>query len=48
MKSVRAGLLRRAAGPRMQACPLPAGSAPRFRLRLWRSFTAVRAKLSVK
>jgi hypothetical protein len=48
MKPIRAGLLRRIAGPWMRACPRPAGSAPRFRMPLWRSFTAVRARLAVK
>jgi hypothetical protein len=48
MKFNPVDLLRRVGGPRMQACPRPADSAPRFRLPLWRSFTAVRAKLSVK
>jgi hypothetical protein len=46
MKSDRAALLRRIPGPRMQACPRPADSAPRFRMPLWRSLTAVRAKPS--
>jgi hypothetical protein len=46
MKSTPVDLLRRVAGPRMQACPRPADSPPRFRMPLWRSFTAVRAKAS--
>lgn len=37
-------LPRRIAGPRMQACPRPDDTTPRrFRMPLWRSFTAVRA-----